>query len=76
MHEDGTLLVGLGAWVSLEGYPETTNKASQVVKVPAGNTLDESGLRRMLGTYGVRRTFPVPDDDPWEVAKRETEGEQ
>jgi hypothetical protein len=76
LHEDGTLLVGLGAWMSLEGYPETTNKASQVVRVPARNTLDEPGLRKMLGTYGVRRTFPAPDDDPWEVAKPETEGEE
>src|SRR5262245_2705911 len=66
VQEDGTLLVGRGAWVSLEGYPETTNKTSQVVRVPAGNTLDEPGLHRMLGTYGVRRTFPVPVDDPWE----------
>lgn len=67
--------MGRGAWMSLEGHPETTNKTSQVVRLPAENTLDEPGLHRMLGTYGVRRTFSVPDEDPWEVAKREMEGE-
>jgi len=50
-------------------------KASQIVRVPVENTLDEPGLRRMLGTYRIRTTFPVPDNDLWEVAKRDTEGD-
>lgn len=77
LHEDGTLLVGRGAWVSLEGQPASANTTSQVIRLPAVNTLDESGLRRMLGTFGVRRSSPVPDVDPWENTKRNAEeGEQ
>lgn len=32
LHPDGTLLIGRGAWVSLEGMPESTNSATQVVR--------------------------------------------
>lgn len=67
--EDGTLLVGRGAWVSLEGEPETANTSTIAVRLPVSNTLDPDGLRRMLMTYGVLRSTPVPDVDPW------TEGE-
>jgi hypothetical protein len=73
LHEEGTLLLGRGAWVSLEGFPSTTNTSSQVVRLPAENTLDENGLYRMLSTYGIRRSFPVPNADPWAETK---EGEQ
>lgn len=65
LHDDGTLLVGFGAWVSLEGHPPSGNSTSQVVNLPEGNTLDASGLEKMLVTYGVRRTSRVPDFDPW-----------
>ena len=75
LHEDGTLLVGRGAWMSLEGYPATSNTAKQVVRLPLGNTLDDNGLYRMLSTYGIRRSFPVPDADPWAQTKHR-EGEQ
>ena len=76
LHQDGTMLVGRGAWVSLEGHPPTGNRTSQVIRLPAQNTLDEPGLHRMLGTYGVRRTSRVADYDPWADPKREREGEQ
>ncbi|RJL33189.1 DUF4365 domain-containing protein [Bailinhaonella thermotolerans] len=66
--DDGTLLVGCGAWVSLEGLPATTNGKTQVVRLPAANTLDPDGLRRMLEKHGVRRSTPVPLVDAWEIA--------
>ena len=62
---NGTLMVGRGAWVSLEGHPATTNTASQVVRLPNTNTVDRHGLERMLATYGVRSSTPVPDVDAW-----------
>lgn len=61
----GTLLLGRGAWTSLEGKPETPNSTTQVVHLPAANTLDDAGLRRMLATYGIRSSTVVPDIDPW-----------
>jgi Domain of unknown function (DUF4365) len=73
LHEEGTLLAGRGGWVSLEGFPPTTNTSSRVVRLPSENTLDENGLHRMLSTYGIRSSFPVPDVDPWAETK---EGEQ
>jgi hypothetical protein len=76
LHEDGTLLIGRGAWVSLEGYPPTENTTSQVIKLPAANTLDEPGLNAMLSTCGVRVSSSVPDVDNWDDAKRNMEGEQ
>jgi hypothetical protein len=76
LHQEGTLLIGRGAWVSLEGHPPTSNTTSQVIRLPARNSLDEPGLHRMLGTYGVRTTFKVADFDPWADPKREMEGEQ
>lgn len=73
LHPDGTLLVGSSGWVSLEGYPATSNTASQVLLLPAANTLDEPGLHRMLTTYGVSRSTPVPDVDPWTISGVEAE---
>ncbi|WP_371782693.1 DUF4365 domain-containing protein [Streptosporangium subroseum] len=65
LHADGTLLVGRGAWVSLEGLPASDNAKTQVVRLPGANTLDPPGLRLMLSTYGVRRSTPVPGVDAW-----------
>jgi hypothetical protein len=76
LHEGGTLLVGRGGWVSLEGYPRTENTASQVIRLPAGNTLDEPGLNAMLRTCGVRVSTPVPDVDSWDNAKENMEGDR
>lgn len=61
----GTLLVGRGAWVSLEGRPPTPNVSTVSVRLPADNTLDPAGLHRMLQTCGIRTSTPVPDVDPW-----------
>lgn len=63
--ESGTLLVGRGAWVSLEGLGASTNTTSQAVKLPMSNTLDRPGLERMLKAYGVRSSTPVPQVDVW-----------
>jgi hypothetical protein len=65
LKRDGTLLVGRGAWVSLEGLPASKNVTSQVVKLPVTNTLDRPGLERMLTMYGVRSSTRVPDVDAW-----------
>ncbi|MER7131301.1 DUF4365 domain-containing protein [Streptosporangium saharense] len=67
LHDEGTLLVGRGAWVSLEGSSASDNAKTQVVCLPAENTLDRDGLLMMLRTYGVRRSTPVPDVDAWEL---------
>jgi hypothetical protein len=66
LQEDGTLLVGEARWVSLEGREATTNAETLVVELPPGNTVDSDGLHRMLMSYGVRRSTPVPVEDPWE----------
>nr|WP_083976818.1 DUF4365 domain-containing protein [Herbidospora sakaeratensis] len=68
LHEEGTLLVGAGAWVSLEGRPAVPNESTCAVRLPAGNTLDREGLQRMLSRHGVRRSTPVPVVDPWELS--------
>lgn len=68
LERDGTTLLGIGAWVSIEGAPETTNTTTIAVRLPAANTLDPSGLRRMLETFGVNRSTPVPEVDPWKEA--------
>jgi hypothetical protein len=73
LHEDGTLLVGQGAWVSLEGAPSSSNSVSQVVTLPVSNTIDGPGLHRMLETHGVRTSTPVPDIDVWAIG-HESEG--
>jgi Domain of unknown function (DUF4365) len=65
LRADGTLLAGRGAWVSLEGQPASGNTDTQVVRLPVANTLDRSGLERMLKTYGVRSSTPVPDVEAW-----------
>ena len=76
LREDGTLLVGRGAWVSLEGAPSSTNTTTQVVRLPVTNTLDGPGLERMLSTYGVRRSTPVPEVDVWAVTESTEGGDQ
>lgn len=67
--DGGTLLVGRAAWVSIEGCEPTDNMSTKAVTLPAGNTVDESGLRRMLEVYGVRRTTDLPAFNPWEEAQ-------
>ena len=76
LHAEGTLLVGRGAWVSLEGAPSSSNSTSQVVYLPESNTIDGPGLNRMLRMYGVRISTPVPDVRPWDVSKTTGGGEQ
>jgi hypothetical protein len=66
LEEDGTLLVGKAAWVSLEGQPASPNDAQQVVYLPKTNTLDEPGLRTMLTDYGVSRSTQVPEPNIWD----------
>lgn len=61
----GTLLAGRGAWASLEGLPVTANTDSRVVRLPISNTIDRHGLERMLATYGVRSSTPVPEVGAW-----------
>jgi hypothetical protein len=63
--KNGTLLAGCGAWVSLEGCPATSNTASHVVRLPVANTIDRSGLDRMLAMHGGRFSTPVPGVDAW-----------
>jgi hypothetical protein len=65
--DEGTLLLGRGAWVSLEGMSPSPNRTSQVVKLPVANTLDHDGIKRMLTQYGVRSSTPVPDIDLWNI---------
>jgi hypothetical protein len=65
--DEGTVLIGLGAWVSLEGMAPSANRTSQVVRLPAANTLDHEGLTRMLTQYGVRSSTPVPEIDLWNL---------
>lgn len=65
LHEDGTLLLGRGAWTSLAGLPASSNKETQTVTIPVSNTLDRAGLEIMLKTYGGRRTTFVPDVNIW-----------
>lgn len=66
-HRDGTLLVGEGAWVSLEGAAASGNARSKAVRLPGGNTLDEEGLMRMIRMHGVRSSTRVPEYDIWEL---------
>lgn len=61
----GTLLAGCGAWASLEGCPPSSNKFSQVVRLPVENTVDRRGLERMLAIFGRRWSTPVSRIDPW-----------
>lgn len=64
--DDGTLLVGRTTWMSLEGLEPTTNADTQVVHLPKDNVLDHPGLLRMLNTFGVPTTTPVPTlDSEW-----------
>jgi hypothetical protein len=63
--DEGILLVGRAAWVSLEGHPPTSNTGTVVVKLPKQNAVDPRGLQRLLELHGVRRSTPVPITDPW-----------
>jgi hypothetical protein len=63
LEQAGTLLVGRGAWVSLEGEGPTANKSTIAVPLPVANTIDTDGLHAMLTTYGVPRSTPVPPLD-------------
>lgn len=65
--KSGTLLAGCGAWTSLEGWPPSSNKSSQVVRLPVANTVDRRGLERMLAMYGGRWSTPVSVINPWEA---------
>lgn len=62
--EDGTLLCGVGLWVSLRGKPDVTAK-SVLVELPAENKLDVAGLREMIVKCGVRQSTAVPDENMW-----------
>ena len=63
LQDDGTLLVGRSAWVSLEDKDATSNTSSVTIRVPLANTIDQPGLLRMLDLYGVPRSSQVPDVD-------------
>ena len=65
--KSGTLLAGCGAWASLEGYPPSSNKSSQVVKLPITNSIDRRGLERMLAMFGGRWSTPVSVISPWDT---------
>lgn len=65
LREDGTLLVGIGLWISLEGRPASSNSMTYAIHLPAGNSVDHDGLHRMLEAHGVRRSTPVPDVNEW-----------
>jgi hypothetical protein len=67
LRKDGTLLVGCGAWTSLEGAPATSNKSTQVIRLPIANSIDRPGLERMLATYGARLSSPVSNVEAWEA---------
>jgi hypothetical protein len=64
--KSGTLLVGRGAWVSLEGHPQSSNTTSQVVYLPMANTIDRPGLEDLVFNYGIRSSTPVPEVRAWE----------
>ncbi len=67
LEADGTLMVGHAAWMSLEDLPESSNATSVSVGIPLANKVDEPGLRRMLGEFGVPRSTDVPDVKVWEA---------
>lgn len=69
--DEGMLLLGKGLWTSLEGNKPSVNKTTQVIKLPIMNTLDTDGLFRMLETYGVNRSTPVPERDFWQMEKQQ-----
>jgi hypothetical protein len=69
LSDEGTVLVGRGAWVSLEGQPASGNSTTRVIRLPVANTLDEAGLKRMRTVYGVPRRTPVEEVDPWAVTE-------
>lgn len=64
LQEDGTLLVGVGAWVSLRGRPAVSTETT-AVHLPRANTIDAEGLRTMLIQHGARRSTVVPEADVW-----------
>ena len=62
---EGTLLLGKGLWVSLEGLPESANTNTVAVTLPASNTLDRASLERMITTYGIRMTTNTAEPNVW-----------
>ena len=65
LEQGGTLLVGAGAWVSLEGRTPTSNSSTVRVRLPLRNTLDRAGLQRMVMDHGTNRTTRVPPFEAW-----------
>jgi hypothetical protein len=66
LEDEGTLLIGRGLWVSLEGMGPTANTSTIAVKLPLGNQVDEPGLLRMLEERGAKRSTVVPEEPVWE----------
>lgn len=62
--DDGTLLVGHSAWISLEGEAQVT-QSTKTVRVPLSKTVDPTGLRRMLTEYGRQRSTEVAEVSLW-----------
>jgi hypothetical protein len=62
---EGTLLLGKGLWVSLEGLPESANTSTVAVTLPISNTLDRVGLERMIAAYGIRMTTNTAEPNVW-----------
>lgn len=61
---DGTLLRGVGRWISLYGRKKETDK-SVVIDLPPENKLDAAGIREMVIQCGVRQSTEVSDPDVW-----------
>jgi Domain of unknown function (DUF4365) len=66
LEEDGTLLVGRGMWVSLEGREPVINSTRVAIHLPRANTVDKDGLFRLLREHAVRRSTVVPEVSEWE----------
>jgi len=64
--DEGTLLVGRGAWISLEGYPASNNTDTQRIKLPLVNGVDAEGLVTMLKSYGTPESTPTGPVNLWE----------
>jgi hypothetical protein len=64
---EASTLLGRGAWVDLEGAPDSENTTSVSVHLPVVNTLDCAGLRQLMTTCGVRQSSKVPETDVWGV---------
>jgi len=64
--EPGTILLGRGLWTSLEAMPDTTNQATESIRIPVTNTVDRDGLRRMMEELGTPKSSVVPTISGWE----------